>query len=67
MIIINASTREKRLIVDAKAAREAYKGGIIYYIIQFQRNFNPSNAMTNAAILPEFVAVLEKNQLHYVI
>lgn len=64
VIIRNASSTEKRLIIDVKAAREAYNDGIIDDIIWIRRKYNPGGAMAKAAILSESIAAV-KNQLHF--
>lgn len=65
VIIRNGSTTRMRLIIDVKAAREAYDDGIIDDVICIRRNFNLADLMTKTARTPEFVEALHQNQLHY--
>lgn len=65
VIITDASTTAKRLMIDVKAGREAYNEGIIDDVIWVRRKYNLADAMTKASILPEFVEALEKNKLYY--
>lgn len=55
----------KRLMVCDNAAREAFNEEIIDYIIWIRRMYNLVDAMTEIAILPEFVEAIEKKQLYY--
>lgn len=52
-------------MVDVKAAREAHNEGIIDDMIWIRRKYNLADAMTESAILPEFITAIEKNQSHY--
>lgn len=65
VIIRNASATEKRLMIDAKAAREEHNDGIIDDMIWIRRKLYVGDDMKNAAILPEFIEALNNNQLLY--
>lgn len=66
VIVRNASTTERRLMIDVQAAREAYNDGIIDDIIWIERKYNLADAMTEKEVMPEFVEkTLETNKLHY--
>lgn len=65
VIIRNASTTEKRLMLDVKYANEAYNDVIIDGIIWIRRKLNMADAVTKSTILPECFESLDKSQLHY--
>ena len=46
VVIRNAATTEKRLMIDVKAAREAYNQGIIEDVMWIRRDYNLADAMT---------------------
>lgn len=60
-IISNVPTTEKRLMIDVKAAREAYNEGIIDDVIWILRKYNLADAMKKASIVPELVEELQNN------
>lgn len=47
-------------MVDFKAAREVYYEEIIDDIISIRRKYNPTATTMKAAVLPEFIAAIEK-------
>lgn len=48
-----------------KDVKEAYKDGVIDDIIWIRRKYIQADAMKNTAIISEFMAAIEKNQLQY--
>lgn len=50
-------------MVYVRAAREAYKDGIIDNMIWIRIKYNLADELTKAAFLPEFINSTEKNQL----
>lgn len=51
VIIRNASTKGRRVMIYVKAARETNNDGIIYDIIWIQKKFNLADAITKSTIL----------------
>ena len=65
VVIKNASTKEKRLMIDIKAARQAYNEGIISDIIWARRDYNLGDAMTKAKIMPLLMEVMKTGKIKY--
>lgn len=65
VLIRNASSTKKRLLMDVKAAREMYNNGLIDDVIWRRREYNLADAKTKDAILLELITAIEKNQLNY--
>ena len=65
VMIKNANTTEKRLMIDIKAAREAYNEGIIEDIVWIRRQFNLAHAMTKAQINQDLVKALNTRKIKY--
>lgn len=69
VIIRNVPTTEKRLMINIKAAREAYNEGIVENIIWIRRNYNLSDAladaMTKSGISTEFLDAIRKVKIHF--
>lgn len=61
--IMNASTRDRRLMVDIKAARDAYNEGIVNDIIWIRLEYNLSDAMTKHKILPQLFDLLQTGKI----
>lgn len=62
VIIRYASTTKRRLMVDVKAAKEAYYDEIINAIVWIRRKFNLVDGMTKADILPELIITLKRTR-----
>lgn len=65
VIVRNGPTKEKRLMIDGLAAREAYNSGIVDDIVWIRRKYNLGDSMTKLEIMPEFVKAIEANRIHY--
>lgn len=65
VVIRNASTTERRLMIDIKAAREAYNEGTINDVVWIRRDYNLADAMTKYKILPQLVEFLQTGKVRY--
>lgn len=65
VIIRNAPTTERRIIIEEKAAGEAYKDGIIDDVIWIRRKYDLANFVTKATILPQLVEMMETRKRTY--
>ena len=65
VVIRNASTTERRLMIDIKAAREAYNEGTINDVIWIRRDYNLADAMTKYKIQPQLVEFLQTGKVKY--
>lgn len=54
-IILNASTANRRLMIDVKAPRESFNGGIINDLVWITRKYILPSSMTKVTILPQLV------------
>lgn len=66
-IIRNASTIKRRLIIDVKAAREAYNCVIVEDVIWIRRNYILEDAMTKTCMLPQLIGLTKTGKIEYVI
>lgn len=64
LMIKNAPTKEKPLVVDIKAAKEANKDDSIDINILIQRKFNLSNAMIKSAVNKAILQTMENGTIH---
>lgn len=55
IININASTTERRLMIDVKAAREVYRDGVINDVVWIKRTYNLADSTGKATILRQLV------------
>ena len=65
VMIKNANTTEKRLMIDIKAAREAFNDGIIEHIVWIRRQFNLADSVTKAQINQDLVDALKTGKIKY--
>ena len=65
VMVRNASTTEKRLMIDIKAAREAYNEDIIDSVTWIRRQYNLADAMTKPAINNELTKALDNGTVVY--
>lgn len=63
VVISNASTTERRLMIDIKATGEAYNGGIINDVICIRWQHNPADFETKYTILPHLVVFLQTGKV----
>lgn len=64
-IILNTSTIERRLMIDIKAAREAYNEVIINDLIWIRMDYNLADTMKKSKVLPQLVAVMKTGKTKY--
>lgn len=64
-LIKNATTTEKRRMIDIKAFIQAYNDEIINDIIWMRRNFNLADVRTEIATKHELIQALDRESLHY--
>lgn len=65
VIIRNASTIERRLMVDIKATSEAHNEGTINDVMRIIRDQNLEDSMTKTKILPQLVEKIKTGKIKY--
>lgn len=64
VIIINAPTNKKRLMIHIKAAKEPYNDYIIKDIIWLRRECNHAHSINKPLIMPKLIDTLKESKLH---
>lgn len=65
LMIRNASTTEKRLMIDIKATTEAYNNDNIDSMIWIRRKFNLVDAMAKSEINNDLVQAMDNRTIHF--
>lgn len=63
LVINNTFTKDRRLLVDIKATREAYKEGIVNCIIWIRLKYSLSDTTTKDKIIPKLVEFLQTSKV----